>query len=282
MIINRMKICVISIFIGFAMIISIEQQIGLKIYAENNQTFLVVNDPVQQEKLAEERYKNIMVFKGTLASQLFNSMFFMRGALGVSCTHCHVNFEDFEKDDKPAKQTARRMINMVRELNQKNFGGQNVINCNTCHRGQIKPSAPLNFAPIIEKKPETKPSDTKANQTTSVVEIPPTVEQIFDHFITATGGKAAHEKLKTRVMNGSMFSSEGWKAPLRIYKETPQKYLVTFDLPGEWTSFNAVDGSIGWSQDNRGLHDVTGASLDRLRRDDAFFSHLELKGQYSI
>lgn len=274
-----LKLFAVGIFIGFAIIICIDKQTITKIYAEKNQAAIAEGHKVQQEKLAEERYKNIKVFRGTPASQLFNSMFYMRGSLGVSCNHCHVNFEDFEKDDNPAKNTARRMIEMVRELNQKNFGGQNIITCNTCHRGQVKPSAPLNFAPIIEKQ-ESKASNAKAKQPASVVETTPTVEQIFDRFITATGGKIAHEKLKTSVMSGSMFSSEGWKAPLRIYKEAPNKYFVTFDIPAEWTSFNAFDGSTGWSQDNRGLHDVKGPQLDRFKRDGAFFSPLELKGQY--
>lgn len=227
-----------------------------------------------QEKKAEEVYKNIKVFKGLPASKLRDTMFYLRGALGVSCTHCHVNFNDFEKDDKQAKQTARQMIEMVRQLNQQNFNGREVVNCNTCHRGQTKPTAPLSFAPIKEPIVDNGSSETKI--TPNIL----TAEQVFELYLEATGGKTVHQKLKNSVMSGFMFSSEGVKAPLKIYKEKPSKYLVSFDL-AKWTSFNAFDGTNGWSQDNSGLHDLTGSRLDILRREGAFFSPLELVNLYS-
>src|SRR6185503_13150676 len=59
------------------------------------------------EKTAEQVYKNIQVFKGLPASQLLGAMNFMAGSLGVSCNHCHVP-NQFAKDEKPAKQTARQ------------------------------------------------------------------------------------------------------------------------------------------------------------------------------
>jgi hypothetical protein len=116
--------------------------------------------PSQRGKTAGEAFKNIQVFTDLPESQLNDTMFFMKASLGVSCTHCHVDFENFEKDDKPAKHVARDMIRMVRALNDRNFGGQNVITCNTCHRGQVRPSAPLSFAPIVGPRPAAKPADT--------------------------------------------------------------------------------------------------------------------------
>lgn len=285
---NGLKLFVINIVIGLAIFIYIGNRTTAETYAENNHdtvavpgsrlptkdnASIVMGDVTSQDNPAEEVYKNIRVFKGLPTSKLRDTMFYMRGALGVSCTHCHVNFNDFEKDDKPAKQTARRMIEMTRELNQKNFGGENVITCNTCHRGQTEPLSPLAFAPIRESRTENKPAETKA------IEALPTVEQIFDRYLTAAGGRAANEKLKTRVMNGSISSSEGWKAPLRIYKQTPNKYLVTFDI--KWTSYQAFNGVTGWSQDNGGLHDIIETRLALLKRESALFSPLELKEQYS-
>src|SRR6476469_1868413 len=68
------------------------------------------------EKPAEQVYKNIQVFKGLPSSQLLGAMNFMAGSLGVGCNHCHV-VNQFAKDDKPTKQTARRMILMMRKIN---------------------------------------------------------------------------------------------------------------------------------------------------------------------
>src|ERR1700752_2858726 len=60
------------------------------------------------DKPAEQVYKNIQVFKGLPASQLLGAMNFMAGSLGVGCNHCHI-VNQFAKDDKPTKQTARKM-----------------------------------------------------------------------------------------------------------------------------------------------------------------------------
>src|SRR3954469_5053806 len=67
-------------------------------------------------------------------------------ALGVRCTHCHVE-GDFASDDKRAKRAAREMAAMHRAINQqllamkhlKGEGDERFINCATCHRGAIDP-----------------------------------------------------------------------------------------------------------------------------------------------
>ena len=95
---------------------------------------LVFAQDVQHEKSAEQAYKNIQVFNGLPASQLQIVMTFMAGSLGVRCNYCHTN--PFDKDDKPTKQTARRMIQMVFDINRGNFSGRDAVTCYTCHRGQ--------------------------------------------------------------------------------------------------------------------------------------------------
>jgi hypothetical protein len=67
-------------------------------------------------------------------------------SLGVSCTHCHTA-GDWSRDDKTQKQTARDMGKMVASINADllgkipNLKGPNaIVNCTTCHRGQVKPA----------------------------------------------------------------------------------------------------------------------------------------------
>jgi hypothetical protein len=73
---------------------------------------------------------------------------FMRtftAALGVECTHCHV--QDRSSDEKPTKVTARKMLQMVAAINGdllKGIGeppaaGTQKVTCFTCHRGALKP-----------------------------------------------------------------------------------------------------------------------------------------------
>lgn len=92
----------------------------------------------QGEKSAEEVYKNIQIFKGIPAPRLMGAMNFFARSLGVDCAHCHVPNE-FDKDDKPAKQTARKMYALV-QLAQKTAG--NSVSCYMCHRGHAQPEPP--------------------------------------------------------------------------------------------------------------------------------------------
>lgn len=111
----------------------------------------------QENKPAEEVFKNIQMLKGMPAGRLLRVMELgYARSLGVNCTHCHVA-DAWEKEDKPTKQIARDMNAMVAVINNeqlkkiKNLKGPNsIINCTTCHRGQTKPALNL---------PETAPKD---------------------------------------------------------------------------------------------------------------------------
>jgi hypothetical protein len=55
----------------------------------------------------------------------------------VTCAHCHT--KEWESDEKPPKATARKMIAMMRSINEQQFGGKLAVTCNTCHRGSTVP-----------------------------------------------------------------------------------------------------------------------------------------------
>lgn len=98
---------------------------------------------------AEQVFKNIDRFKGLPAGRLLR---IMNGgysrALGVTCTHCHVE-DDFASEEKRPKRAAREMATMHRSINEQLGKMQNLaskpeeraINCSTCHRGAIDPMA---------------------------------------------------------------------------------------------------------------------------------------------
>ena len=94
----------------------------------------------QPPKPAEQVYKNIQVMKGVPAPRLMNAMTFFTKSLGVECKYCHVPNE-FEKDDKPPKNVARKMLNMVHQINDANFPDKQEVSCWMCHRGNPKPEA---------------------------------------------------------------------------------------------------------------------------------------------
>lgn len=100
----------------------------------------IAQEPAAAPKPAEEVYKNIQFFKGLPAPQLMEVMHSFSHSLGVKCTFCHVEGA-FEKDDKPEKQTARKMLLMARGINKDNFGGERRVTCWTCHRGATEPES---------------------------------------------------------------------------------------------------------------------------------------------
>lgn len=62
----------------------------------------------------------------------------MAQGLGVECSFCHVPGA-YEKDDVDMKRVARRMMRMVKAMNDGYFSGRAEISCYTCHRGQRLP-----------------------------------------------------------------------------------------------------------------------------------------------
>jgi hypothetical protein len=98
---------------------------------------------------AEQVFKNIQALKGVPAGRLVRimNMGYSR-ALGVACTHCHVE-QDFSSDDKRPKRAAREMMAMNKMINERLRTLQNLegkpeekfVSCTTCHRGQVDPNA---------------------------------------------------------------------------------------------------------------------------------------------
>jgi hypothetical protein len=91
---------------------------------------------------AKEKFKNIKVLKNLPADQLIPVMRKIDASLGVRCDFCHVINPDhtgFERDDKPTKEMARKMLVMTNELNarQKILGKQ--ATCYMCHHGHPEP-----------------------------------------------------------------------------------------------------------------------------------------------
>ncbi len=73
--------------------------------------------------------------------------------LGVKCAHCHVEDPathkfNYASDENPAKNTARLMITMLKDINEKylpQLGGDRryaaKVTCGSCHQGQSSPPA---------------------------------------------------------------------------------------------------------------------------------------------
>ena len=59
-------------------------------------------------------------------------------ALGQGCNFCHVQ-GDQASDEKPQKNVAHKMIEMVHDINARFPDGKEHVTCFTCHRGATEP-----------------------------------------------------------------------------------------------------------------------------------------------
>ena len=115
----------------------------------------------REKEPAETVFKNIQTLKGVPAGRLLAIMEFgYARSLGVNCTHCHTP-ENWSSEDKNKKQITRDMAAMAANINNqmlkniKNIGEKAVINCTTCHRGQIIPAT--NLPPPPSPMPTASP-----------------------------------------------------------------------------------------------------------------------------
>jgi photosynthetic reaction center cytochrome c subunit len=228
--------------------------------------------PAQQPRTAEQAFKNIKVIKSMPAGQLQSAMSFISASLGVDCSYCHT-LPAMEKDEKPTKETARRCLAMVSEIN-KNFGDKTVVNCTTCHRGKPKPAS---VPPL-----QSLSSPFAANRASVSQQPLPAVDEILDRYIKALGGMKALDKVTTRVRKGSV-EVAGLHGTFELYEVAPNKSVLSGSLPPPLGSLQqAFDGSSGWVKNRSGVFDMSGEGLAQAQRESAMYRDVKLKDQFKL
>ena len=223
--------------------------------------------PVQT---VEQRYKNIQMFKGMPASDLEPTMAFISGSLGVRCNFCHTP-NQFEKDDKPTKLAARKMIQMVFNLNKGSFNGDSAVSCFTCHRGKSKPVSvpvvgPNLWAPGAARKEEPAASS---------------VDQILEKYVQAIGGTSAWQTVKSRVTKGSRIGADGVLVPEEVYQKAPNKLLTITSYP-QIVFTNGFNGTTGWGHSSRdGVQQLPAEIMNQLKTEAIFGKELDIKKVYT-
>lgn len=205
--------------------------------------------PVAKEQMAEVAFKDVRLLKGIPADQFMDTMGFFAASLGLNCTDCHGEESSGSwaayANDQPLKTTARKMIVMVRAINQANFGGTAVVTCNTCHRGSRNPQPRPSLAQQYADPVPGDPNDVVIGaQGTNG----PTADQIFDKYLEALGGPQRVASLTSYVAKGNY---EGWdtnheKVPVDIFAKAPgERTTVVHTADGDNTS--TFDGNAGWT-----------------------------------
>jgi photosynthetic reaction center cytochrome c subunit len=246
-----------------------------------------------KEQTVEEVNKNIKVLQGLPVSQLIPLMNSFNASLGVTCGFCHAPTTDpqsgrvhldFASDAKEEKQTARRMIQMVMNLNRTNRMdlGSMGITCYTCHRGSNHPA----IVPTLPPPPPppaggpggprgaSAPAGAGGPNAQQPAPARPTVQQILDKYVAAVGGPDAVAKVQTRVLKGTRESGpNNW--PLEITIKGPDRFRGSANTPQGLMAMG-YSGESGWIVNPQGQHAASPVELTSLRHGSEVYNLLEL------
>ncbi|HLW97500.1 MAG TPA: c-type cytochrome [Candidatus Acidoferrales bacterium] len=232
--------------------------------------------PSMAGKKAGEYFKNIQVLKDLDAEKLQPSMQFIAASLGVECDFCHVGTidgkENFDKDDKLPKATARKMMLMTNEINKANFNGNRNVTCSTCHHGSQTPVS----VPAVRDSDAPPPArEAGRGEGTAPPAAPPTADQVLAKFAQAAGGADALAKITTRIEKGNLIFGPN-PTPIDLYMKAPNKRVAVSHGPGG-DSFTAFDGTSGWLSGRRGSTDMNSIDSHSAMVDAIFSPATDLK-----
>ena len=125
---------------------SINRTLNDSLEADRAKYTAIINERIRgkEKMLVDSVFTNLKVLSGFTAENLVSAMNAWSRGLGVSCGHCH-NTNDFTLDEKEKKGIAREMVTMGNMISQKlktikGLSDRPIVNCITCHRGELKPA----------------------------------------------------------------------------------------------------------------------------------------------
>jgi zinc protease len=112
----------------------------------------------------------------------------------------------------------------------------------------------------------------------------PAVGEILDKYLQAVGGKAALEKVTTRVMKGSFelpaTGDTGSIVPgtIEVYMKAPNKRMAATNIPGTGSDRRGFNGKAGWYVDpDEGPQDLSGPDLEAMKGEAEFYREIKLQ-----
>jgi len=237
--------------------------------------------PERKPPMAEEVFKNVQLLKGIPVDEFMGTMGFFSASLGLNCTDCHVdesggNWEKYA-DDNALKQTARRMIRMVSAINLANFGGRQLVTCNTCHRGNRRPNVMPSLAVLYGTPPPDEPGDPFEQAPGQ-----PPADQVLDKYILAVGGAERLASLTSLAATGTYLGfDDAERSAVEIFAKAPgQRTTIIHTLSGDSTT--TYDGRTGWiaapeTERPVPLLALTGQELDGVKLEAELFFPARIK-----
>jgi len=238
--------------------------------------------PADRPPMAEEVFKNIQVLKGIPVDQFMGTMGFFSSSLGLNCTDCHSydSGGDWAKyaDDTPLKRRARLMVTMMQKINADNFGGRQMVTCNTCHRGVTNPNVMPSIDLLYGTPPPEEPGDPIAQ-----AQGQPTAESIIDKYIAAVGGAQKVAAFTSFTGTGTFRGFDDSEETALEIAVTSTGQYYTAGHPASGAHITTFDGRQAWyaaPPTDRPFPFIalTGTEMDGLKLQAQLFFPAQIKG----
>lgn len=143
--------------------------------------------------------------------------------------------------------------------------------------------------PVKTPDVPNKPANVTKLEVTKNTAKMPTVQEILAKHLQAIGGRAANEKIKSRVSKGTIeIAPMGIKGTIEGFAAAPDKSLAKISLTGVGEIIEGYDGTTAWSinplsgnRDKQGVELAQTALSNNFYRDinlDKLYQKMELKG----
>lgn len=221
----------------------------------------------------EDQFKNIHALNGAPADMLLPTMVYFEASLGVGCPFCHDRDRNRRDLDTDRKRTARRMIAMVKTINETTFNGGKVVTCMTCHQGRNKPIG-VPFVSSEQAPPALGEAYLDAMPPPAAIPNV-TVDQLFSKYINALGGANVLQRVSSLTARGEMIQRRPARAfpavALAISAKAGKELIVAGR--GNNATKTAYSGNSGWT----GNRNLRRAELEGKRLEDVFNLPTQLK-----
>lgn len=226
------------------------------------------------KQTASQVFKNVTTasLKNLTVDDFLSAMGVISADLGLDCADCHPGAGSDKVDwviDPPRKLMARKMINMLADINKTNFGGVQSVTCFSCHHGKLRPTTTIQLDKLYGP-----PNDEQDDLVTPITD-GPNANAIVDKYLAALGGAQKLSSVKSFIATGTSlgYGGLGGGGSFHIYAQAPDKRTVDIefkDHPERGDSTWKYNGKTGWIKSPRGLlkdYDVTGSELNGQRLD---------------
>ena len=111
----------------------------------------------------------------------------------------------------------------------------------------------------------------------------PSVDEILAKYEKAVGGKAAFEKLTSRVSKGTFDLGEmGSPGTTEMYQKAPNKQVSITDIPNFGVVRSGSNGTVAWLETPQtGVEEIGGGAGAAMKRGADFYQQVRLKEDYT-